>query len=991
MSFEIEFDFRFDTEGFFDNSAARAALEAAADIWEGVIGDEFERVPAGVAFFVSNPSTGETEEVILEEEIDDLLIFMGASEAPFGLALDADAAALPEGLSCGCSVCTGAHAEHHGADAAAGALARAGYSGFGASGDALNARITSNFRGQGPATDFEPYAGVFGVNTSYNWSFDLAGPVAGTFDFLTVAVHEIGHVLGLGTAPAFDRWVDGAFFGPNATAANGGAPVPMTGDGAHVAAGHAGDSVVMDPSIGAGQRVDLSAIDIGLLADIGYEVANTVKQGTLFAITTEGDDATVFGTVVADAIDGLGGDDRIQGDRGDDTLAGGTGADTLFGQDGADHLLGDAGADFLLGGDGADRLTGGAGADTLYGDADTDVFVATEGGGADTIGDFDLATETIEIAAGFGFATAAEVLATATKPFSNVTRLTLAPTVTLDIFHASQSGTPLTEANIVVLSSEPANQAPTAAPDTASVTAGGTVLIDVLGNDTDPDQDPLAIAAVGTPGGGTVEIVDGLLRYTAAEGFAGLDQFDYAISDGRGGGSGSFVSVTVTPGSQLRIGTGEADALTAGDAGDTLRGFEGGDTLTGAAGADTLEGGGDDDRLFGEGGGDLLEGGPGFDTLLGQAGNDTLSGDFGSPTAGQSDLLNGGEGDDLLEGNGGADTLQGDIGADTLLGAQGFDVLNGGDGADSLSGGTEADTLNGDAGDDTLSGGDGKDALNGGAGADVISGDADNDRIDGGGEADDLSGGAGADTLLGGAGADTLSGGAERDILRGGTEGDLLLGGDGADRIYGEAGADRVEAGSEADLVFGGGEGDTLLGEGGADTLRGEEGDDRLEGGADADRLAGDGGADTLLGGAGADRLDGSDDADTLEGGTEGDTLFGGLGGDRLSGDEGVDVLRGQGGDDTLIGGTGDDRMGGDAGADVFVFAAGDGKDLVFDFTQGLDTLHFVGGPASFGDLAIGTDGLGRATIAYSADPADFVILEGVSGAALTAADVEFS
>ena len=38
---------------------------------------------------------------------------------------------------------------------------------------------------------------------------------------------------------------------------------------------------------------------------------------------------------------------------------------------------------------------------------------------------------------------------------------------------------------------------------------------------------------------------------------------------------------------------------------------------------------------------------------------------------------------------------------------------------------------------------------------------------------------------------------------------------------------------------------------------------------------------------------------------------------------------------DTLIGGEGNDLMKGGAGADVFVFAAGHGKDVIYDFEDG--------------------------------------------------------
>ena len=64
MSFNIEFDYRFDTNGFF-NSTVRSALEEAARIWESHIEDEFPNFSAGQALSVRNPQTGQLESVTI--------------------------------------------------------------------------------------------------------------------------------------------------------------------------------------------------------------------------------------------------------------------------------------------------------------------------------------------------------------------------------------------------------------------------------------------------------------------------------------------------------------------------------------------------------------------------------------------------------------------------------------------------------------------------------------------------------------------------------------------------------------------------------------------------------------------------------------------------------------------------------------------------------------------------------------------------------------
>jgi len=93
----------------------------------------------------------------------------------------------------------------------------------------------------------------------------------------------------------------------------------------------------------------------------------------------------------------------------------------------------------------------------------------------------------------------------------------------------------------------PTNQPPVAADDSGTVSAGGSVVLDVLANDSDPDGDALTIAGVDDPANGTVTLNDdGTLSYTADAGFSGTDSFTYTIDDGNGGMASASVSVSVT-------------------------------------------------------------------------------------------------------------------------------------------------------------------------------------------------------------------------------------------------------------------------------------------------------------------------------------------------------------------------------------------------------------------------------------------------------------
>jgi trimeric autotransporter adhesin len=87
--------------------------------------------------------------------------------------------------------------------------------------------------------------------------------------------------------------------------------------------------------------------------------------------------------------------------------------------------------------------------------------------------------------------------------------------------------------------------APQARGDTVMTVCGQAIDIAVLGNDSDADQDDLAITGVTTPTQGLAQVVDGMVRYTPSGDYVGRDSFGYTISDGRGGTASATVTVTV--------------------------------------------------------------------------------------------------------------------------------------------------------------------------------------------------------------------------------------------------------------------------------------------------------------------------------------------------------------------------------------------------------------------------------------------------------------
>ena len=141
------------------------------------------------------------------------------------------------------------------------------------------------YRGQEGAalsspTDFGPWGGSVTFNASEQWSFDVDAPPADTEhnDFLSVALHEVAHVLGFGTAGSWSTYAgSGEFTGPASKAVFGG-NAPLDSGGGHWAAGtesYLGGAVqeaVMDPNLLVGSRKLLTDLDRAAMQDIGWEM-----------------------------------------------------------------------------------------------------------------------------------------------------------------------------------------------------------------------------------------------------------------------------------------------------------------------------------------------------------------------------------------------------------------------------------------------------------------------------------------------------------------------------------------------------------------------------------------------------------------------------------------------------------------------------------------------------------------------------------------------
>ncbi len=766
MSFSIAFDYRFDYAGFYDDPAVRAVMDRAAGIWSGLIGDDFEDVRAGTTFSISNPSVADQRETItLSEDIDDLLIFAGARDIP--------------------------------------SLGRGGFAGTDAQGDVFRARVSNDFRGTGAVTDFEPWAGIITLDLRGDWSLDPDGPVDGKNDLLTTVLHEIGHVLGLGIAPAFGALVvDDVFTGPNARAVNGGDAVPLEPDGAHVEAGFDDGAVLIDPVTMTGTRKLPGAFDLAMLADIGYEIEGYTPQGNTPAIATQGGE-TIFGTVLGDRIESLSGDDtlqggagndtllagpgddlvfgqdgddhieggtgndQLQGGAGDDTLNGGAGGDTVFGQDGNDVLYGGAGDDFLLGGAGNDTLRAGAGNDSLRGGDGADRFVLEPDMGSDTVYDFEFGRDALDIG-GLDAGARAGITVSGSGVFRHVvladggeiylqgSLADITPDLSLGGEAVQNATLTASLTGITGLFGEPADASAYSWLRDGVVIEGATSSSYVL-EQADVGA-AIRVSATYTASAGSARVTS-----TATQAVANINNLPT--------GAVTLAGASV-PGAQLDVITTtleDADGLGS----LSYQWLRGGSPIAGATSAHyTLE---------------AADAGTAIAATVhytdGQGNTEALTSTAITPryeTAVATPLIDSPVDPPLV--------LTGDAGNNRLVGGALSDTIYGGQGSDTLIGG---------AGDDLIIGGDDETDLR-----DVIYGGAGNDTIHGGYGNDELRGDAGDDVIVGGFGADTLIGGAGDDRLSGGALGDMIFGGDGDDFINGGFGYDLINGGAGADRFF---------------------------------------------------------------------------------------------------------------------------------------------------------------------------------------------
>lgn len=283
----IEIRYELAGSSFYNQAGAKEALRAAADFYEDLISDSLGAInPAqypGAAWTptYASPVNGNTVNMNAQANLvvpaNTIIIYAGS------MNLGAAAArAGAGGINLGGSSLAWWNQVYNRGEPGAVQLVQVGG----------NVNFTSN------PTDFAPWGGVIFFNSSIaNWNFSTsnatgtAGP-----DALSVALHELGHVLGLGTYRADCSWTtlinqaNGKFMGPLALSSFG--VNPQT-DAVHVLPGVTksraygcfgvphGTAVfpLMSESLPVSNTFDVPTdLDLAMLRDIGWELTLPERQ-----------------------------------------------------------------------------------------------------------------------------------------------------------------------------------------------------------------------------------------------------------------------------------------------------------------------------------------------------------------------------------------------------------------------------------------------------------------------------------------------------------------------------------------------------------------------------------------------------------------------------------------------------------------------------------------------------------------------------------------
>ncbi len=276
---DIVFDYSLDTNNFFDTQAKRDVMDSAAAVFE-VFTDSLDAIVPGTVYnpgteneftdtwdaTFTHPGTGEPSYTLTDLTIaaDTILVYVGGRDL-IGLTL--------------------------------GEGGPGGFDAFGIQSfvDAVESRGQTGAIAPVPY-DFGPWGGAITFDMPNDWHFGTqTSPGPSQSDFFSVAVHELGHMLGFGTAVSFDVLVSGTTFTGTAATALFGSNPPLANDQFHWQTGTTSavpdggpQEAAMDPDIADGEVKQFTLLDFAALEDVGWEVPTMSPGGIVGDLDDDG-------------------------------------------------------------------------------------------------------------------------------------------------------------------------------------------------------------------------------------------------------------------------------------------------------------------------------------------------------------------------------------------------------------------------------------------------------------------------------------------------------------------------------------------------------------------------------------------------------------------------------------------------------------------------------------------------------------------------------
>jgi hypothetical protein len=264
----IQINYTYDTSNFFDTQAKRDAIEAVAKFYGNLIQDNLLRINA--ADFPGNswtaqpvhPATGATVDIpnlVVPENT--IIVYVGARQL---------------------------------GDTTRGTAGPGGWIGSGFTNwfDRIRGRGSAGAANGTPSlrTDYAPWGGAMAFDIDSTWNFSQTQNLGGT-DFIPIALHEMGHALGIGTADSWKNKISSTVFTGGASTRSYGSNPPLSGTGHFGGTGTTSRSfgsfsvthgttrqVLMLPTLidDNTNLVVASDLDLAALVDIGWQISPQV-------------------------------------------------------------------------------------------------------------------------------------------------------------------------------------------------------------------------------------------------------------------------------------------------------------------------------------------------------------------------------------------------------------------------------------------------------------------------------------------------------------------------------------------------------------------------------------------------------------------------------------------------------------------------------------------------------------------------------------------